>query len=135
MLFFSGDDWDKRLTDDQLRVALQRLTAWTESLAKSGKIRGGNALARDGKVVVGKERRVISDGPYPETKEALGGYLLLAVETMDEAVAIARSCPGLDQGGRVEVREVVEQCPVMERIQGRLGLETAFQDQVESLLR
>jgi hypothetical protein len=54
----------------------------------------------------------VSDGPFAESKEAIGGYFLLDVATMDEAVAIARECPGLPYGIRVEVRPVAGECPI-----------------------
>jgi hypothetical protein len=55
---------------------------------------------------------VVSDGPFAESKEAIGGYFLLDVPTMEEAVAIAQECPGLPYGARVEVRPVAAECPV-----------------------
>jgi hypothetical protein len=55
---------------------------------------------------------VVSDGPFAESKEAIGGYFLLDVASMDEAVAIAQECPGLPYGVRVEVRPVAPECPV-----------------------
>ncbi|PYK15645.1 MAG: hypothetical protein DME55_13390 [Verrucomicrobia bacterium] len=70
-----------------------------------------NPLEREGKIVSGKDR-IVSDGPFAESKEAIGGYFLLDVATMDEAVAIARECPGLPHGVRVEVRPVAGECPI-----------------------
>ena len=55
---------------------------------------------------------MVADGPFAESKETIGGYFLLNVGTMDEAVAIAQQCPGLPYGIRVEVRPVAGECPV-----------------------
>jgi len=85
--------------------------AWFKRLTEQGKAVAGNPLEREGKIVSGKERSV-SDGPFAESKEAIGGYFLLDVATMDEALAIARECPGLPYGIRVEVRPVAAECPV-----------------------
>jgi hypothetical protein len=52
------------------------------------------------------------DGPFAESKEAIGGYLVLDVETIEEAIAIAQSSPGLAYGGSIEVRPVAEECPM-----------------------
>ena len=52
----------------------------------------------------------VLDGPFAEAKEAIGGYFLLKVNSLDEAVAIAKDCPGLPHGAKVEVRPVMEQC-------------------------
>jgi hypothetical protein len=60
----------------------------------------------------GKNGRVVADGPFAESKEAIGGYFLLKVATMDEAVAIAQQCPGLPHGAKVEVRPIMGQCPI-----------------------
>ena len=85
--------------------------AWFRRLTDQGKAVAGNPLEREGKIVSGNDR-VVSDGPFAESKEAIGGYFLLDVATMDEAVAIARECPGLSYGIRVEVRPVAAECPL-----------------------
>jgi hypothetical protein len=55
---------------------------------------------------------VVSDGPFAESKEAIGGYFLLDVASFDDAVVIARECPGLPYGVQVEVRPVAAECPL-----------------------
>ena len=62
--------------------------------------------------VSGKNGRFVTDGPFAESKEAVGGYLVLDVETIEEAIAIAQSSPGLAYGGAIEVRPVAEECPL-----------------------
>ncbi|HWD20663.1 MAG TPA: YciI family protein, partial [Verrucomicrobiae bacterium] len=64
----------------------------------------------EGKLVSGKGGRVVADGPFAESKEAIGGYFLLQVKSLDEAVAIAQDCPGLAHGVKVEVRPVASVC-------------------------
>nr|MDQ3623431.1 YciI family protein [Verrucomicrobiota bacterium] len=54
----------------------------------------------------------VVDGPFAESKEAIGGYFLLTVADEDEAVAVARQCPLLEHGGVVEVRPVAPECPI-----------------------
>jgi hypothetical protein len=61
-------------------------------------------LASGGKVV--KPNNVITDGPYTEIKETLGGYSIVKAENLDEAAELAKGCPGLLTGGSVEVREI-----------------------------
>jgi hypothetical protein len=58
---------------------------------------------------------VISDGPYAESKEAIGGYFLVQVETIEEAIAIAQGIPALQYGAKVDVRPVAEECPLSTR--------------------
>jgi hypothetical protein len=84
-------------------------------LTKQGKLKAGQPLAREGKIISGKRGRTVADGPFAESKEAIGGYFLLQVDDFDEAVAIAKECPTLEYGSTVEVRPVAEQCPTMQR--------------------
>jgi hypothetical protein len=112
MLIFRGTDWHTGLSPEQMQQVASDWMAWFKGLTESGKAVAGNPLEREGKIVSGKNGRVVADGPFAESKEAIGGYFLLDVATMDEAVAIARQCPGLPFGARVEVRPVMEQCPL-----------------------
>jgi hypothetical protein len=75
-----------------------------------------------GKTVSGKNGRVVTDGPFAESKEEVGGSLLLDVGTFEEALAIAKSYPALELGISIEVRPVLQECPVFKRIRKRLGL-------------
>ena len=88
--------------------------AWFERLTAQGKVTAGAPLEKEGKTVSGKNGRVVSDGPFAESKEAVGGYFLLQVSSFDEAVTIAQQCPGLAYGVKVEVRQVAEICPMIE---------------------
>jgi hypothetical protein len=64
----------------------------------------------------------VSDGPFAESKETIGGYFLLKVNTLDEAVAIAQQCPGLPHGIRVEVRPVAAECPMVQEVESKQQL-------------
>jgi hypothetical protein len=111
MLLFRGTDLRKGLSPEELQKVSEKWMTWFRRLTEQGKAVAGQPLERDGKIVSGKDR-VVSDGPFAESKEAIGGYFLLDVATMDEAVAIARECPGLAYGIRVEVRPVAAECPI-----------------------
>ena len=111
MLLFRGTELRKSLSPEELQKVSEDWMAWFRRLTDQGKAVAGNPLEREGKIVSGKDR-IVSDGPFAESKEAIGGYFLLDVATMDEAVAIARECPGLSYGIRVEVRPVAAECPL-----------------------
>jgi hypothetical protein len=66
-------------------------------------------------IISGKNGRVVSDGPFAESKEAIGGYFLLAVDSLEEAVAIAQTSPALEYGTKIEVRPIADECPMMAR--------------------
>ena len=125
LLLYRGKDWDEGLSPEELQQVMDRFMVWSDGLAKSGKVKGGQALARESKTVSGKNGRIIADGPFTEAKEAIGGYLLLQVDNFDEALAIARSCPGLDYGGSIEIRPALDECPIFRRVKEQLGLVTA----------
>ena len=112
MLIFRGTDWHKGLSPEEMQQVSDRWMAWFKRLTGQGKAVAGNPLEREGKIVSGKNGRVVADGPFAESKEAIGGYFLLNVNSLDEAVAIAQECPGLAYGAKVEVRPVMEQCPL-----------------------
>ena len=113
LLLFRGSDWQKDLSPQELETALGRFMSWFEGLQAQGKLKGANPLMQEGKIVSGANGRSVVDGPFAESKEAIGGYFLLTVADMDEAVAIARPCPLLEHGSVVEVRPIAEECPIM----------------------
>jgi hypothetical protein len=112
LLIFRGTDWYKGLSPEQMQQVFDQWMAWFNRLKDEGTAIAGNPLEPQGKIVSGTKGRVISDGPFAESKETIGGYFLLNVATMDEAVAIAQQCPGLPYGVRVEVRPVAPECPI-----------------------
>jgi hypothetical protein len=111
MLIFHGTDWHKGLSPEQMQQVMDQWMAWFNGLKSQGKAIGGNPLENEGAVVSGKNGNVVSDGPFAESKEAIGGFFMLKLDTMEEAVAIARQCPGLAFGIRVEVRPIAGECP------------------------
>src|SRR5437588_12635310 len=112
MLLFRGNDWHKGLSPEEMQKVSSDWRAWFKRLIDQGKAIAGNPLEREGKVVSGKNGRVVADGPFAESKETIGGYFLLQVKSLDEAVAVAKECPGLSYGIKVEVRPVAQECPL-----------------------
>ena len=110
LLLFRGTDWHRGLSPEEIQTVMNQWKSWFERWAEQGKVKGGQPLLPEGKLVSGKKGRVVADGPFAESKETIGGYFLLAVQNLDEALAIARECPGLEYGAVVEVRPVAEQC-------------------------
>jgi hypothetical protein len=112
MLLYRSDEWYNKLSHEELQTVMNQNKAWVERLTAQGKVKPGRALERTGAFVSGKNGRFVTDGPFAESKEAIGGYLMLEVETLDEAIAIAQSSPGLAYGGSIEVRPVAQECPL-----------------------
>ena len=115
LLLFRAADWYNNLSPEELQQAMNRFKAWFDGLGEKGILKGAQPLVREGKIVSGKHGRLVADGPFAESKEAIGGYFLLAVNSLDEAVAVAKSCPSLEYGTQIEVRPVAEECPMAER--------------------
>jgi len=109
LLLHANESW-KELGREELEKYVAQNRAWLQQLVESGKIKAGQALARTGAMVSGKNGRNVTDGPFAESKEVVGGYLLLNVETFEEALAIAKTFPALALGGRVEVRPLTDAC-------------------------
>jgi hypothetical protein len=124
MLLFRGAQWDKGLAPEEIQKVLGRFMDWFERLKAEGIAKTGQPLAREGKIVSGK-KGTVSDGPFAESKEAIGGYFLLNVATLDQAVEIARQCPILEYGSTVEVRPVAQQCATQQRLNEQLAQATA----------
>lgn len=68
---------------------------------------GGDALEQYAKSVKGKNK-VVTDGPYIESKEMVGGYYLINTNSLEEATELSKGCPTLRLGGSVEVREIMK---------------------------
>ena len=112
MLLFRSDEWYNELSYDEPRKVVNQNNAWIEELTAEGKAKPGHALQRKGVTVSGKNGRVVSDGPFAESKEVIGGFLVLNVETLEEAIAIAKSSPSLAYSTSIEVRPLAEECPL-----------------------
>ncbi|MES1194805.1 MAG: YciI family protein [Opitutus sp.] len=91
----------------EMKTVMQRFGEWMEQLHGQGRVAATNGLELTGKMLRGPiGETVITDGPFAEGKEVVGGYVLLNPCTLDEAVGAARACPGLDYRMIVEVRPV-----------------------------
>lgn len=119
LLLFRKTGWaESGLSPEELQQVMTRINDWFDRLAAEGKILGAQPLMEQGVVIQGRGGSSVTDGPFVEAKEAVGGYVLLAVKDLDEAVAIARSNPMHDYGLTTEVRPTASTCPHLYRILG-----------------
>jgi hypothetical protein len=123
LLLFRGTNWDRGLSPEELQDVMGQIMAWFEALKQQGKVKAGQPLGDEGSTVSGKKGRgrTVADGPFAESKEAIGGYLVVEANDLDEAVAIAKAAPMLDYGGSIEVRPVLEECPTFQRVKAQLA--------------
>jgi hypothetical protein len=115
LLLFRGTDWDKDLSPEEIQKVMTQWANWLEGLTLKGKVKAAQPLASEGKIVSWKRGHTVADGPFAESKEAIGGYFLLQVGS-DEAIEIAKQCPALKYGVNVEVRPIVDQCASMQKV-------------------
>ncbi|MBV8900013.1 MAG: hypothetical protein JOY92_07885 [Verrucomicrobia bacterium] len=125
LLLFRGTGWYQQLSPEEIQEVMGRWTVWFERLSRQGKLKSGLPLHHEGKIVSGKNGRSVADGPFAESKEAIGGFFLLQADDLDEAVRIAQQCPSLDHGVSIEVRPVAESCPVQHAREQGLAHTTA----------
>ncbi len=93
------------VSPEKLQANTKKWMDWLGGIAAQDKlVNRGNRLNPEGKVV--KANNVITDGPYTEIKESIGGYSIVKADSYEEAVEIAKGCPVLKTGGNVEVREI-----------------------------
>jgi len=109
MFVFRGSDPppEEMQSPERMQQSLAKWKEWIDSIAAKGKYVAGQPLQRDGKVVAGKQKK-ITDGPFAEGKEIIGGYFLIKAENLEDAVDMSKGCPSFEYGGSVEVREIME---------------------------
>ncbi|MEK6154048.1 YciI family protein [Flavobacteriaceae bacterium 3-367] len=107
MMIFIGADYEELgLSPEELQGRMGKWWAWNNKMEAAGILKGGNALIPTAKRVSGPDRTV-SDGPFVEGKELVGGYYIITAENADEVVKVAEDYPDYDLGGTVEIREVM----------------------------
>lgn len=106
LLMRGGDEGLEGYTPEQFQQMLQRYFDWSAELRGAGRLLGADELKPGGNVVRVRDGQAVIDGPYAETKEAIGGYYLIEAGDLTEALDIAKGCPVLHNGGAVDVREI-----------------------------
>jgi hypothetical protein len=116
MFLIVGYGWDQGLSPTDAGKALDAMMAWVQSLDEQGLAVSNSPLARMGKMVSGKHGS-ITDGPFAEAKEVVGGYIVIKAPDLDAAAAVAQGCPLLEHGVTLDVREMVHTCSIAQRLQ------------------
>jgi hypothetical protein len=110
MLLLGGADLDKRSGNPELTPKMyEQFVAWLNALRASGNYIDSHKLHDQTGVRLTVRGGQVVEGPFMETKEAVGGALLVQANSLEEAAALARGCPTLTlQNGYVEVRVIEE---------------------------
>jgi len=107
MYLFRGGENHAHNANDSEKAAknMQAWMTWMDGLQQKGILVGGEPLQPTGKQVNGT-KKVITDGPFVEAKELVGGYLIVNAKDINEAVEISKGCPIFEEDGKLEVRPI-----------------------------
>lgn len=106
LLLFRQPNYDHHsVSPKEMQALTKKWQDWIGGITSQGKLSGqGPRLATEGKVL--KPGGVITDGPFVEIKEKLGGFIIVKAESLEDATTLAHGCPALDANGSVEIRPV-----------------------------
>ncbi|MES2661129.1 MAG: YciI family protein [Verrucomicrobiota bacterium] len=124
MMLLRNTDWDEGLSVEEITRFVGHYTEWFDRMLAEGKVTGGRPLIAGGRMVALSSGDKVLDGPFIESKEAIGGFILLHAEDLAAAVEIARTFPPVQRGVQVEVRELTDICPISQRLEARLATTT-----------
>jgi len=102
-LVISRGQWDADASPEQIQAAIDRFYIWHARLVDEGKMKPGQRLAREGKLVT---KGAVLDGPFAEAKEVIGGYWFITARSLAEAAGIASQNPCLAFGLAFEIRPI-----------------------------
>ena len=105
LIFRSGIDF-KSASPEQLQNQMMKWQKWLGELENEKKLGPGQRLTPGGKVLTSAKNKV-TDGPFSEGKEIIGGYQIIKARSFEDAIETTRGCPIFEFGGSVEVRETV----------------------------
>ena len=107
ILIFRHEDGNKVASPEQIQTWMKQTMDWIGGIAAQNKFVQGNGLPFDDAKVV-RHKNIVTNGPFGEIKETIGGYIIVKAETIDEAVEFAKGSPVLQgDGNSVEVRKVI----------------------------
>jgi hypothetical protein len=108
ILLIRGEDRFATLSPAEMQATIQRYSDWAKQLRAEGRLVDSEGLDAGGRILVGSGDGVVTDGPFPETKELVGGYYIYNADSLDHAIEIGKQCPALAYGGAIEIRPIAD---------------------------
>ena len=105
LIFHGGMHADQ--SPEQMQAQMGKWMAWIDKLAKTDQYVAGEPLLPGGKLITGK-KKTVTDGPYTEGKEVVGGFFLIKAKDISEAIRICDDYPDYEYGGSIQVRQVMK---------------------------
>jgi hypothetical protein len=108
MLIFRHEDGSKLASPEQMQIWMKQTMDWIGGIAAQNKYVGGNGLSFDNGKIVG-HNGVVTNGPFGDVKETIGGYMIVKADSVEEAVEFAKGSPILmGEGNTMEVRKIAK---------------------------
>jgi len=108
ILLFRHENVKGKVSPEQIQTWMKQQMDWTNSIAAKNKFVGGTGLLFDDAKVV-NHKKFVTNGPFGDIKETLGGYIIVKAESADEAAEFAKGAPILQgEGNTVEVRQILK---------------------------
>jgi hypothetical protein len=106
LLLHEQADEVETISAEEMQANIARYSSWAQALGQQGKLVGGEKLADDGGKILRAVNgdQIVSDGPYSETKDVVGGYFIIRAADYAEAAEIAKTCPHAERGRPIEIR-------------------------------
>ena len=105
LILFESDSAYEEFSPEDMQKEIELHMKWIEELGDH--YESGDPLEHQAKTVKGKDK-IVTDGPYIESKELVSGYYLIKAENLEKATELAKGCPVLRLGGAAEVREIMK---------------------------
>jgi len=106
LLLIEGESKWAQLSPAEMQAGIEKYSAFAAELRASSQLVDADGL--DPKRVQVGPGALVTDGPFPEAKEMIGGYYIFNAESWDDAIAISKRCPALDYGAHIELRKIMD---------------------------
>jgi len=93
---------------EEMQANMGKWMAWIDKLAKDNRYVSGEPLLPGGKLVTGTNGKSVTDGPYTEGKEIVGGFFILNAKDYEDALSLTKDYPDYDKGGKIQVRQIMK---------------------------
>ena len=93
---------------EQMQANMGKWMGWIEKLSKDGRYVAGEPLLPGGKLVTGTNGKSVTDGPYTEGKEIVGGFFIVNAKDYDDALSLTKDYPDYETGGKIQVRQIMK---------------------------
>jgi hypothetical protein len=105
LLFRGGQPGMQNMSEEDRKNHMAKWGTWIGELSKQGKFVSGEPLGNESRVITGK-KMTVTDGPYAESKELVGGYLIIKAADLNGATEISKGCPIFEVNGTTEIRDI-----------------------------